>query len=57
MTEGRSPINYEGIAQVRELFTIQDERLNTALLELTERLERLEQWEPDTKIRLTPDDV
>jgi hypothetical protein len=31
--------------------------MDTALLELTERLEKLEQWNPDTQVRLTHDDV
>jgi hypothetical protein len=42
---------------VRELFEVQQRRMNAALLELVERLEKLEKWEPDTQVRLTHDDV
>src|SRR4029450_5244664 len=49
VTEGRSPINRKGITEVRELFKVQAERMDPALLELTERLEKLEHWDPDTQ--------
>jgi hypothetical protein len=57
VTEGRSPINFDGIREVRELFAFQEERMNAELLELSASLEELEKWEQGAQVRLTHDDV
>jgi hypothetical protein len=57
ITEGRSPISLAGIREVAKLFRIQDERMDDALRELVERLEKLEGWTPDQQVRLSLDDV
>jgi hypothetical protein len=55
-TEGRSPINREGIVELIELFTLQDERMGAECQDLVGPLEELEGWGPGDEVRLRLDD-
>lgn len=57
VTEGRSPIDHEGIRQAKELFEAQDERLGEESAKLATQLQEIEGWPPDlNQVTVTLDD-